>query len=257
MPDERYPHPRFPGVEATRTGEVFSHGKQLKGSNIDYPQVYIRDDNRLHQTHRIVYECVSGESLPAYQRTGGDGVELNHKDGDTRNPAFENLELISHQDNVRHSWQVLKKRQALAPGVLNSSAKLSEEQVKEVIRGYVAGDNCGSLGRQHGVDDSAISRIIKGTQYRAEFERATADLGYVPVPGEDQRSRKLRQEQVELVITRYVAGERCGPMARELGVDPGVIEGIIKRKTYKAEVAIAIDALGVVPIPGITGRPKN
>lgn len=192
MFEKRYPHPTYPNVEATRMGRVFSNGQFMTAceGNIGvgkdgrelYPRVYIRVAGKQMAVHRVVFECVSGEALPTYERSGG-GIELNHKDGDTRNAAFGNLEPVSHQENVRHSWEVLEKRQALAPGVLNASSKLSEGEVKEVIREYVAGKNCGQLGRQYGVDSSAVSRIIKGTQYQREVSKATEELGYAPIPG--------------------------------------------------------------------------
>lgn len=171
-----YQHPVFPGVQATRSGEVFSHGKHLRGSNDKYPQVHVRDAGKRQSKHRVVYECVTGKPLPEYERKG-NGLELNHKDGDTRNAAFDNLELITHGENMRHSWQTLGKRQALAPGVLNASAKLTVHDIHVIFIDWFYGATYAELGRRFGVHESAISRIISGEQYQRESQQIREELG--------------------------------------------------------------------------------
>lgn len=49
--------------------------------------------------HRLVWETFVGE-IPK-------GYEINHKDGNKANCALNNLELTSHSDNIKHSYNVL------------------------------------------------------------------------------------------------------------------------------------------------------
>ncbi len=95
-------------------------------------------------------------------------MELNHRNGDTRDIRFDNLELIHHSSNMRHSWQVLGKRQALAPGVFNASAKLTLEDVRAIFVGRRDGLTQRELAAKFKVDDSAICRILAGKQYTVE-----------------------------------------------------------------------------------------
>lgn len=173
---ELYQHPVYPGIQTTRCGEVYSYGKCLKGSDKTYPQVYVRDVGKLRSKHRLVFEAVSGKPLPAYERKG-DGLEVNHIDGNTRNAAFDNLELTTHTQNMRHSWQVLGKRQALAPGVLNASAKLTVHDIHVIFIDWYYGATYAELGRRFGVHESAISRIISGEQYQRESQQIREELG--------------------------------------------------------------------------------
>lgn len=99
--------------------------------------------------HRLVWAHFNGPIPP--------GMEINHKDGDKTNNHPSNLELVTPQENTRHSIDVLKTTRA--PGIKNANAKLTNDQVRE-IRSLAATHSQSALGRQFGVHQGVIWRII-------------------------------------------------------------------------------------------------
>lgn len=53
-----------------------------------------------HLLHRLVVTAFIGASQ----------LEVNHKDGDKTNNDVDNLEYVTHSQNIRHSYQVLKRK---------------------------------------------------------------------------------------------------------------------------------------------------
>lgn len=54
------------------------------------------------RVHRLVYETFVGEIE--------EGKEINHIDGNRENNNINNLEVVSHKDNIRHSISVLNHK---------------------------------------------------------------------------------------------------------------------------------------------------
>jgi len=52
---------------------------------------------RNRSIHRLVYEMTQGE-IP-------EGLTINHKDGNKYNNNTENLEIMTHSENAKHSWK--------------------------------------------------------------------------------------------------------------------------------------------------------
>lgn len=55
---------------------------------------------KTHLLHRLVATAFIGASQ----------LEVNHKDGDKTNNDVDNLEYVTHSQNIRHSYQVLKRK---------------------------------------------------------------------------------------------------------------------------------------------------
>ena len=81
--------------------------------------------------HRIVWMVANRQQIP-------DAMEINHKDGNKRNPVPSNLELVTHAQNTLHSFRVLGQQVKEQRGERNTSSKLTEAQVLE-IRSLCAG----------------------------------------------------------------------------------------------------------------------
>lgn len=56
--------------------------------------------------HRLVWEAFNGP-IP-------QGMEVNHKDLDKTNNRLDNLELLTHQQNLIHAFTEIKRRRQLA-----------------------------------------------------------------------------------------------------------------------------------------------
>lgn len=93
------------GYEVTTTGEVISHKgrkpRTLKGAigSHGYRVVNLRLDGRstMFCIHRLV----------AYSYLEIDATRplVNHKDGDKTNNRLDNLEFVTHAENISHYYQ--------------------------------------------------------------------------------------------------------------------------------------------------------
>jgi hypothetical protein len=85
------------------TGEVFkiSNNKQIgKGanSNKQYKVISIsssKGDKKTMSKHKFIYECCKGP-VP-------DGYDIDHIDDDINNNKIDNLQVLTHQDNIKKS----------------------------------------------------------------------------------------------------------------------------------------------------------
>ena len=109
-----------------------------------------KKESRYYSVHRLVMVCFNPNTYDVYQRT----MQVNHKDGNKSNNHFNlfnqndsNLEWQSASDNVKHAFKTGLNSQV---GEMNSSAKLSEEQVIEII----------SLLNMHEFTDEEIANYI-------------------------------------------------------------------------------------------------
>ena len=122
----------IPGYEdyaVSASGKVFSlkHGKvyELKPKLHDgYPQITLSMDGitRTRNIHNLVMLCWAG-ACP-------QGYEINHINRNRSDNRLENLEYVTHQENVLHSrklgsWEAIRGEQA--PRV-----KLTEKQILQI-----------------------------------------------------------------------------------------------------------------------------
>ena len=89
----------YEGYEVSNTGKI----KSLKTNRLLTPQknncgylyILLTDQNkkvRINLIHRLVFDSFIGIT---------DGLEINHLDEDKENNRLDNLELITHEDNLK------------------------------------------------------------------------------------------------------------------------------------------------------------
>lgn len=100
------------------------HLKSLSAKNNGYIQVGLRKDG--HHKTGLVHQLVA----LAFLGPQPDGMEVNHKDGDKSNNVLDNLEYVSHKENVTHFIVVLKK----------GSRKLNSRKVYKIRELYWVDD---------------------------------------------------------------------------------------------------------------------
>lgn len=84
---------------------------------------------------------------------------VNHIDGDKTNNNYQNLEWVTHSENIRHAYKtgLISNRK----GFTHSQSKLNGEQVYE-IKFKSEGVSHEALASKFGCTGTAISRIRKG-----------------------------------------------------------------------------------------------
>lgn len=182
------PCPSFPGYSATEVGRIFSHrrGKRLpgqhggKGSYIDpsymrelrgsispkgYRNVGIRvgeGRSRPVGVHQLVADAFLGPCPP--------GMEVRHLDGCHTNNAVSNLAYGTPRDNAKDR----QRHGRYHGGSRHHGAKLTREQVHELLQRRAQGAKVRELANQFAVSVSTVEAILYGKAYvkdAIEFKR--------------------------------------------------------------------------------------
>lgn len=149
-------HPILFGYSADLHGNVYGlRGQVMKGcdATVGYRQYEFAGITYLG--HRFMWECFNG-AIP-------EGLVVNHIDHNKQNNALSNLELLTQEANVQYYYEqigVSKVRQEDLSSRSNPAvAKLSREQVKEIINLAMQGVTNKVLGERFGVHERYISLI--------------------------------------------------------------------------------------------------
>lgn len=108
--------------------------------------------------HRVLAECF----LP---REEGKNF-VNHKDGNKRNFALENLEWSTSRENCRHAIETgLWTPPESGPGMKSRAAKLTDACVRKIKRRIASGESNAGIARDYPVGSSAIGEIRAGRSW--------------------------------------------------------------------------------------------
>jgi hypothetical protein len=148
--------------EVSTLGNVRSKRKKiiLKPSNVlGYRQVMLcKDGKRI--TGRI-NRLVAKAFIPNPENK----PQVNHKNGVRNCDLVENLEWVTESENVQHSYDKLNRLPT--HGQTHNKAKLTNDQVREIRGKYIPYKySYAKIGKEYGVDQSAIFLIIKGKNWK-------------------------------------------------------------------------------------------
>ena len=106
---------------------------------------------RRYCTHRIVAELFvpNPYGLP----------EVDHKDANRMNPAADNLEWVTHYENVQRAVRKGNTKGKIR-GTKNPKAKLNEDDVRRIRQQYAGGLSIREIHRQSGIAKSTIGNIV-------------------------------------------------------------------------------------------------
>jgi hypothetical protein len=141
----------FPDYMISNLGRVkslkFGKDKILKpySTNSGYLVVGLMKDGKRYQLyiHRLVLEAFVGKP--------SDGMECNHRNGVKTDNRLENLEYVTHSENVKH---------AIKTGLIET--KLSENQVLEILNMLDAGMTQQKIAERFNISQPAVSQIKNG-----------------------------------------------------------------------------------------------
>ena len=111
---------------------------------------------RTIRAHRLIWWLFKGP-IP-------DGLEINHKNGDKFDNIIGNLELLTHKENVQHSFDELG-RQGVR-GKLHHNAKLDRFQVLDIRRLHEMGEKKDKLAREFKVSIQNIHAIVNRVSWK-------------------------------------------------------------------------------------------
>jgi hypothetical protein len=146
---ESYPH-----VEVSNLGNVRNQWrnqviprKPVTNDN-GYSVVTIRTGVKrgaVRRIHNLVAEAFIGPKLP--------GMDVNHIDGDKTNNRVENLEYLTRSENLLHSWRIGTSTYTpfREKGERHRSAKVSDNDVLEILKAYAAGETRKSIAARYGI----------------------------------------------------------------------------------------------------------
>ncbi len=198
----------FPAYEVSNTGLVRRRATEalIAGHILQngYRQVGLFRDKK--PVFRVVHRLV----IVAFRGAVPQGMEVNHKDGDKRNNHIDNLEFVTHRQNMRHARIELE---ALG-------RKLIEADVTEIRRRLAAGERQKALSKMFGVSLSMVSYIATN--------RLWADDAFVRV----DRRKKLTAEKVAQINQRLANGEVHARIAEAFNVSDSTIDNIANQKSW-------------------------
>lgn len=161
--------PGYPGYEASNLGRIRGSVNRW-GSN--YP-VKIRKQNTISNgrvyvsvagTRRQVSRLVAMAFLPNPEKK----LEVNHIDGKPANNNLSNLEWCTPSENQKHAYRLGLKSQT---GSKNSRAKLTEDQVREILKSPIR--SASEISKKYHIKYDSAWNIMHGQGWkslRAELE---------------------------------------------------------------------------------------
>lgn len=117
-------------------------------------------------THKDSYRfaTIKGKQIPIHKLVAENFIEnkdnkpfVNHKDGNKMNNAVDNLEWVTQQENIQHSY----KNNLQPTKVKTYKGKFTDEQRQQIKKEYNESNiSMRELGRKYGVSHTCISGIV-------------------------------------------------------------------------------------------------
>lgn len=89
------------------------------------------------------------------------GHEVNHKDGDKTNNRQDNLEWMTHSENVLHTIRLFGRKRRDA-----GNLKLTEDAVRSIRSRCSAGARRADVAAEHGISPSNVTMVTRRHTWR-------------------------------------------------------------------------------------------
>ncbi|MDX3067154.1 HNH endonuclease [Streptomyces sp. ND04-05B] len=192
--DNHYVDPAT-GMILSRIGHINAHGYE----KIEH------DGQKAVSVHRLVFEAVKGP-MP-------DGLVVNHINSDRSDNRPENLEAVTHVDNMWH-MRAMDRHPTVKPtarGEKHPKAKLTDAQVEEMRKRFTKGESVPKLAAEYGVSRSHAYKLVN--------QRHGGRAQYGQNRNRPTRPRdKTTPEQRREIARRIGAGEYAPKVAEEFGI---------------------------------------
>ena len=108
--------------------------------------------------HYLVHVLVAR----SFYNNSCNDVEVNHKNGNWLDNRIENLELVTHQENINHSIRHGLKNDY---GENSKNAALTNEQAKRIRERHAMGEKQNAIAEEFGVSKQTINNIVHYKTY--------------------------------------------------------------------------------------------
>ena len=96
-------------------------------------------------------------------------MQVAHWDGDRTNPRLGNLRYATPLDNAADKH----RHRTTARGVGNGMHKVTDDEIREIIAHYSAGEIQVRIAERYGISQSQVSNIVRGAAW-SHIERKVA-----------------------------------------------------------------------------------
>jgi hypothetical protein len=161
---ERVKAPRYTDEPSYPGGMALKPDADLK-SNYRAAKV----EGRRIDMHRRIMEQHLGRRLTR-------GEIVHHINGDKMDNRIENLQIMSRSEHTKHHIaagdyvSVLDARDHVPRGEESSNAKLTEDDIRTILRRRAAGQTCREVAEDFPVGRYAIAKICRGDTWRHIYE---------------------------------------------------------------------------------------
>ena len=129
-----------------------------EGGANKYLQAYLHRDGKVqnHLVHRLVAKMFIGNIA--------EGYEVNHKNANVQDNHVDNLEIVTHQENINHS---IRNNLFKAYGENHYKSKITNKQADEIrLRYKEGGITQKELGKLYGLPQTSVFKIVHYLTYK-------------------------------------------------------------------------------------------
>ena len=178
--------------------------------------------------HRLVYMYHTKEFIP-------EGLYINHIDGNKQNNHYDNLELVTQSENMKHACKIGLLTSPGLTGELVGTAKLTNEQAAQFRREFKAKEKTvKDIATEAGMSITAAYDMLLGHTWKIvdEIESPSPLLG--TVKGENQPAAKLTDEKVVKYRRLHELGLiSVSEIAAEAGICERNVRNMLTSNTWK------------------------
>lgn len=210
-----------------KSGYFVSNLGRIKGVIVKYLSPTLSKDGYLvtslptdgkrsyYLVHRAVYETFYGD-IP-------QGMVINHIDGDKQNNRMDNLECVTHSENMIHAYQ-----NGLAKGLTgenNSMAKLSAEEFILVCEALMEGATNQEISELTGLHPRYVSLIRHKKRWSSLFPSWYK-------PSKSLGNTGLTLDRMTLIYQDALSEMKNKEIADKWGLDPSTVSRIRSKQTW-------------------------
>lgn len=223
--------PNIPRYYCTLDGKIYSDitKRFLKGSpdKNGYLRVGITVNNKLksYKIHRLILLTYSPVE-------NSDDFQVNHKNGIKSDNRLDNLEWVTAQENVIHSFRTgLKKAKK---GLDSKSALLCEMDIKDIAELYSYGYDMTEISRKLNLSRNSVVQLIRGVRYPLQWGiyfteelkiRRESILNQIK---DSKNGKFLSKEEIEEIYwDRFYKNKNCVLIAKERKLNYSTVRKIV------------------------------